>query len=197
MKTNVLMRWPDGTEEHQKEHALRHVKILDVAIRACGDRRRTAVQAGGNVGLWPIKLAAHFKKIITFEPEPISFACLKQNVRHLKQVECRQEALGAIGQMCGIERRSLGSHRICQGFDIKMIRLDSLELTDVDLLQLDIEGGEYPALLGAEKTIRKSRPIIMLEFLSKDAENCCTEWLKAKSYRCTTTLGRDFIFEPR
>ena len=36
-------------------------------------------------------------------------------------------------------------------------------LTAVDLIKMDIEGGEYPALLGAQETILRHRPVIMVE----------------------------------
>lgn len=194
MKTSGLIKWPDDTEDHQKVHAFRHVKILDEAISAC-KVRRTAVQAGGNVGLWPLRLSHYFQRVISFEPEPITFECLKHNVRDYG-IEVHRKALGAVPMLCGIERRSLGSHRIIQGITVEMIALDSLKLEDLDFLQLDIEGSEYPALMGAQMTVTRCRPVIMLEFLSKDAEECCRVWLKSLSYKLHMQIGRDYIFKP-
>jgi FkbM family methyltransferase len=50
--------------------------------------------------------------------------------------------------------------------NIKATALDSLELDKLDFIKLDIEGGEYHAILGAEQTIKKYKPIITYEYLS-------------------------------
>ena len=42
-------------------------------------------------------------------------------------------------------------------------RIDDLNLTQCDLIHLDIEGYEYFALLGAMSTIKKYSPVIALE----------------------------------
>jgi hypothetical protein len=48
-----------------------------------------------------------------------------------------------------------------------VIRIDDLELPGCDFLQLDIEGYEYNALMGATETIAKYRPLIMYEAKGK------------------------------
>jgi len=44
-----------------------------------------------------------------------------------------------------------------------MIALDSLALTDIDLIELDLEGYEYDALLGAKETIERNKPVLIIE----------------------------------
>ena len=81
--------WPDDVGTKWR-HSLRHVRSLEWAIARC-KRRRTAVQAGGNIGLWPRRLAHSFDRVITFEPDDISRECLACNVP--SNVEVRAEAL--------------------------------------------------------------------------------------------------------
>ena len=58
--------------------------------------RDVAVQAGGNLGLWPKRLAQEFRRVITFEPDPDNFAMLRHNAPE-RNIEAYQAALGAIG----------------------------------------------------------------------------------------------------
>ena len=52
-----------------------------------------------------------------------------------------------------------------QRLEVEVVRLDDmLEASDAPaFIKLDLEGGEYDALLGAEKTIRRHRPVIVFE----------------------------------
>jgi FkbM family methyltransferase len=151
--------WPDDVGTKWK-HSFKHVKSLEWAMAHC-PRHRTAVQAGGNIGLWPRRLAERFQRVITFEPDAESRACLAANVP--ASVEVRPEALGAKMSQCGITHLSLGSHHVVHGDAIPMISIDSLGLTDVDFLQLDIEGYEWHALSGAMQTLRACRPLVQVE----------------------------------
>ena len=45
---------------------------------------------------------------------------------------------------------------------IKIIRIDDLELNPI-LIKIDIEGGEFSALKGMEKTLKRSHPVLILE----------------------------------
>lgn len=157
------MMWPEGTRESQKAHALNHVLSLDFAIGLC-KQRRTAVQAGGNVGLWPLRMARDFEQVITFEPDRISFECLKENVSaKWTNVLPLPFALGGASGRCSIVRASLGSHSVTKGRDVIMFALDDIVIDDLDLLQLDIEGYELCALIGAKQTIQRCGPVIQVE----------------------------------
>jgi FkbM family methyltransferase len=193
------MKWPSDTRESQKKHALKHVSSLDFAIDLCS-RRRTAVQAGGNMGLWPMKMATVFERVLTFEPEPVSLRYMKANLILFDNVEVREEALGATNGYCSIERRSLGSHRVVEGNTTLRIPLDVLGLDDVDLLQLDTEGYELEALRGAVETIKRSHPIIQVELRGFTeaygaSDKMLIEFLASHSYKeVGQQPGNDFVF---
>ena len=56
-----------------------------------------------------------------------------------------------------------------QSFDgadsIEKITIDSLYLENVSLMKIDVEGHELSVLKGAEQTILKNKPVIILEIL--------------------------------
>ena len=188
--------WPDDVGMKWM-HALKHVHSLEWAIQHC-EQRRTAVQAGGNIGLWPRRLAAAFTRVITFEPDDVSRECLSLNVPG--NVEVVPAALGAIAGRCDISHKSLGSHKVTTGERVNVIPLDSYDLTDLDFLQLDIEGYELQALLGSLKTIERCKPLIQVELRGltahygnsdDDVLNC----LRSMNYQLVSRQpGSDFVF---
>lgn len=188
--------WPDDVGEKYR-HALAHLGSLEWAMAACATRR-TAVQAGGNIGLWPKRLAEAFDQVYTFEPEPISRACLERNV--FQNVIVSDAALGAAVGRCGIKRRSLGSHLVTEGDTVPVTTVDALALADLDFLQLDVEGYEWHALKGAVETIGRCHPLIQVElrgftdkFGQTDAE--VRTLLATLGYReVAQRPGSDFVF---
>jgi len=151
--------WPDGVRSSQCDHSLTHVRSVEWAIAHC-PQKRTAVQAGGNVGLWPRRLSEVFARVITFEPDVVTRECLLANA---PTVEARWEALGDRPGVCALDRQSLGSHRVTAGDSVPVTTIDALALTDLDFLQLDIEGYEWHALAGAVETIERCCPLIQVE----------------------------------
>ena len=159
MKQIQGLSWPDDVG-NKWLHSIKHVRSLEWAVSRCR-QQRTAVQAGGNIGLWPRRLSENFDRVITFEPDDISRECLRMNVP--VSVEVHTQALGAVVGVCGLMRESLGSHHVIKGDTIEVTTVDTLGLNDLDLLQLDIEGYEYHALFGAIETLIRCRPVIQVE----------------------------------
>jgi FkbM family methyltransferase len=189
--------WPDDVIDRW-EHALAHVASLEIGLAQCR-LKRTAVQAGGNVGLWPARLAEEFAHVFTFEPDAATRACLERNVP--MNVTVSGEALGRAPGRCGWRHKDLGSHRVVEeGETIRVTTVDALDLTDLDFLQLDVEGYEAHALEGARETIERCHPVIQVElrnlterYGSSDA--AVRSVLSTWGYRQVATApGSDFIF---
>lgn len=194
--------WPDDVAE-KWQHSLDHLNSLEVGLKHC-TARRTVVQAGGNIGLWPRRLGEVFDRVFTFEPDAPSLACLKRNVAiHGDRVRVSAAALGEANgaACCSIKHKSLGSHRVVEGAgDIPIVPIDILNLFDVDFIQLDLEGYEHHALLGAVKTIQRSHPVIQLELRGFTrhfgrTDESIRSFLFDHGYRQVATApGSDFIF---
>lgn len=74
---------------------------------------------------------------------------------------------------------------------VKLTKLDTLtsSLKKIDLIKIDVEGFEHEVLLGAEETILRHRPIIVLEYSpsfynknSADTKKRIVSFLKEKNY---------------
>lgn len=152
--------WPDGSEPAWA-HALDHVRSVEWALAHCA-KRRVAIQAGGNIGLWPKRIAEVFERVYSFEPEPVSLECLQRNAP--ANVVVTPYALGDETGWCDIKRKGLGSNKVKPGGTIPIHTIDSgfVDL-DVDFIQLDVEGYEWHVLNGARQTLASQHPLVQVE----------------------------------
>ncbi len=177
----------------------------ELALAHC-KRRRTAIQAGGHIGTWPVMLAGLFDTVFTFEPEAANFTCLVRNLddRQLTNVFSARGVLGHRRRPVGllVSPKSTGQHRVGEGARVPSYRIDDLGLDDVDAIFLDVEGSEINALRGAERTIEKCRPVIMAEE-NRRARNQGFEigdlgrLLNGWGYSKVAEVNEDLIFSPR
>lgn len=132
------------------------------------NRRNLILQAGGNAGFYPLLYSNYFKKVITFEPDHRWFICLINNADR-QNIFKMQVALGNDNQPVSMisplykGKENLGAMHITDNGLIPKIKIDSLNLSP-DVIHLDIEGSEWDAILGATETIKKSKPIIVVEW---------------------------------
>lgn len=191
--------WP-SRDEAMKANVWNSLEHIPALLSLCVEKN-VAVQAGGNIGLWPKQFAKHFKRVITFEPDALNFECLTRNCT-AENVEKHNAALGDVpGRKALVrEAKNCGAHWITDGDEFSVETIDSLELPTCDLIQLDIEGYELLALKGAEQTIRKFHPVICLEINGitakfhglSDADTLA--WLEDLGYQQMIRFGRDVVF---
>jgi FkbM family methyltransferase len=133
----------------------------------CKDRS-LVIQAGGNGGLYPKQYSQLFDTVLTFEPDYRNFTCLSYNVPELNVFKF-QACLGNESKFLNFgynprwENENRGAMKVQPlGNTVPQITIDSLNVNP-SLIHLDIEGYEGFAIEGAEKTIKRSRPVIVLE----------------------------------
>jgi FkbM family methyltransferase len=114
--------------------------------------------------MYPLELSKYFSRVVTFEPEPTNFECLQLNTKD-SGIESYQVALGQHFGRVGLGGwdKNTGSAHVVKGSSIQVIPIDSMSVIDCDLLQLDIEGAELSALIGAEQTLLQCKPVVMIE----------------------------------
>jgi FkbM family methyltransferase len=157
--------WVPEIDTHCFQAVLKEVEAVDELANLC-KTKRVCIQAGGNLGIWPKKLSTIFDSVYTFEPDLENWQALEKNLVGINNIHAKNCALGAIPGKVSIDRlkpNNVGAHQVKDGADTERITIDSLNLSEVSLIQLDVEGSEHDAILGAKATLLRSNPIVVLE----------------------------------
>ena len=190
--------WP--AFDHKPLNGLAEIEkglpALDITVDLCTNKR-TAFQAGGNVGLWAKRLARSFDRVYTFEPNEASYRCLVRNTTGIANIERFRSALGEeIGTALMRPSVSAGTWRVDENgtYEVPVTTIDSAGCNDVDAIVLDVEGHEVAVLKGAAQTIERCHPIIHVEELER-SRDAIQRHLHALGYRMIREYGRDRIYE--
>lgn len=126
---------------------------------------RVIISAGAYVGMYICGYASLFKTVYAFEPDPVHFYCLVNNVQfpHVIKIQAGLGEMPAFGAMVGNSLGANLSEEISNSPYIPILPLDVFHFPVVDVIQLDIEGYELRALKGAVHTIVQHKPLLMLE----------------------------------
>jgi FkbM family methyltransferase len=158
---------------------------------------RAIIQAGGHCGLYPLMFTEYFKMIFTFEPNALNFHCLVNNCQGENLIKMNVALGKEPGRVKSVVLNPIntGMNRVVDAGDaeyyIPIIPLDSLGLTGIDMIELDLEEVEYDALLGARQTIEKNKPVLMIE----NATDQIKEYLSELGYSEWKKINRlDSIF---
>jgi len=191
--------WPVADREPDKAVAfvMPRVHDSDVAVNLC-KQRRTCVQAGGYVGLWPRQLARSFERVLTFEVMPGCFEACSRNCAHLDNVRVLPIGLGSKNADVKIRPHvTAGSWRVDPEGELSatLVRLDYYGFTDCDAIILDVEGYEVEVLKGAAETIKRCKPVIMVEELDGSRAGI-RKHLRSIGYRQAAQIRKDVVYVP-
>lgn len=137
----------------------------------------TVVEIGANVGFFTLLfsgLAGESGRVLAFEPDPSNFRLLERSARENSRgnINCRQAAVsdraGTLKLFISEENR--GDHRVYDcGAGRECVEVPAVSIDEAlgpgakaDFIKMDIQGAEYPALLGMEGTVRNSPGLAML-----------------------------------
>lgn len=135
---------------------------------------------GANVGNYSLTLAKDARKIFSFEASP-SNASILEGFIHRAQLSNIELINMAVADRSGdtvpifISPDATGNHSqfIDYGHGSETIATVSLDdfiskhhIGKVDVLKMDIEGGEFVAIRGAQKLINRDHPLLLVEFNS-------------------------------
>jgi len=147
-------------------------QLLEKTIKASD----TVLDIGAHIGyhtLTMAKLTGPGGKVYAFEPDPVNFALLKKNieVNGYQNVVPVQKAVSNkngegklyIGKKSNALNRIYNSRHGQSSITIESVRLDDFIKGRVDLIKIDINGGEGIAFQGMQQVLRRTSKII-LEF---------------------------------
>jgi FkbM family methyltransferase len=158
---------------------------------------------GANLGY----TAVHFAdlvgsqgKVFAFEPDPELATRLEivQDLNSLPQLVVRREAVSRergqaqffIGEESYLGRLADSSevgtsNRLITVSTMSVDRLVADEgIARVALVKIDVEGGELNVLYGMSETLRRHKPMLLIEFHSSELEERGISFLKERGYQC-------------
>ena len=134
-------------------------------------RGGVALDVGAWLGPWSRKMRRYADRVVAVEAHPDLADRLRRSVPGVTVVHgAASDTPGSLtlavppaGPMLGVSSVAgspeAGSHEVV----VPAVVIDDLELTDVRFIKMDIEGHELVALRGAEATVRRDRPYILVE----------------------------------
>jgi FkbM family methyltransferase len=167
-----LLGWMDKAGEQVDGKGSYQIKKLRAALEHV-KQFRVAVDIGAHCGLWSMQLAKRFEQIVAFEPVERHRECFLANLQGHENVELHGCGLGEKFGFVTIESKpdSSGDSRVAAYADelaengprIPVKTLDSFDLPVVDFIKIDTEGYELFVVRGAEQTIKRCRPTMIVE----------------------------------
>ena len=136
---------------------------------------KTVLDVGANIGNHTLAFAKMAKNVIAFEPQDTIHELCVLNARHADNIEVFK--LGASDKAAtvhaAVRRDAHGSTRITDdpgadeiatSFEVAPLDAFMKDRSDhIGLIKIDVEGHEPQALRGAQATIERHRPVIIIE----------------------------------
>jgi FkbM family methyltransferase len=145
---------------------------------------------GANVGLYSLLFARNARRVFSFEPVPRNLAWLQRTIaaNKLMNVTIIPAAVSSKleiasfqqGNNCAMGKLSdIGDMpALCVSVDDIVEKLGAIP----DLVKIDVEGGELAVLRGAEQTLRRRAPKILLSTHGPTLKAACLEYLGSLGY---------------
>ena len=176
------------------------------------DKNKVAIDVGVYRGIYSYKLSKHFKKVFSFEPNPLiynnlssslakitdnieifnyalsnteGFAKLKIPNRGKSLFDDNYEELFKLGAATIHELNDITNYK---SFDVKKTKLDVIIPTSekIGFLKIDVEGHEGEVIKGSETIIKRDKPILLIEIEEKHTQKPINE---------TINLVREFGYD--
>ena len=132
-------------------------------------RGGTAVDVGAWYGPWTAGLSRLADRVVSIEPNPELARLVRAAFPAATVVEAAASDHDGTAQLWlppggrGAEGTASLEHAGERSITVRRVTIDGLGLTGVRFIKMDIEGHEAAALRGAEQTIRRDSPMLVIE----------------------------------
>jgi FkbM family methyltransferase len=169
-------------------------------IASWAPRGGTAVDVGAWYGPWTTRLLKLADRVVTIEANPAIASMLRAGLPAAEIIEAAASdepgtaTLWLPGGGRGAEGLASLEHPTERSVTVRRLTIDSLGLTDVRLIKVDVEGHEAAALRGAEQTIQRDSPLLLIELEMRhqridEVTGMLAEW----GYAGSVLSGRDWV----
>jgi FkbM family methyltransferase len=165
-------------------------------LRRYVPRDRVAIDVGANDGIYAYHLSRYADSVVAFEPNPRYDRALRFLPRNVTvRVEALSSAPGTLplhipatdtGESEGWATLETTHLPLARSIDVPVRRLDDLELGRVGFIKIDVEGHEMAVLAGADATIRRDRPTLLIEAEDEHRPGATSDlfrWASEHGYR--------------
>jgi FkbM family methyltransferase len=161
-------------------------------------RDRVALDVGANKGVWSMALSRLVDEVHAFEPNPKMFRVLDRALGgrvHTHQIALSDRTGVAEFRVPKTRKGysnqggSLSTTKVAGphgALEVPTRRLDDLDIRNVGFMKIDVEGFEAEVIRGATETIRRDRPILVVEMEEKHTRRPIEEMVGE-----VTALGYD------
>jgi FkbM family methyltransferase len=147
------------------------------------DKAKTSIDIGANMGHYSYYMAKFSRGVIAFEPNRDLWSDLRRLLGRKAHLESAALSRTSSKAVIRIDRHNTGVSTIEQKNDLSCVTdksavvtreietrtLDSFNFSNISMIKIDVEGHEEAVLEGAQETIRRNHPVLIVE--SEDRHN--------------------------
>lgn len=208
-----------GTYDPQELHIIKEI------MRALRGTRQNlvALDIGANIGIHSVILSKEVGekgRVFAFEAQRIVFNMLAGNIalNSIGNVHCYHNAVSDSKGSINIPQFDYGKPLSFGSIEfggrqiedigqqprndpenqelVSTVAVDELGLNQIDFIKIDVEGMEMNVLQGAEKSIARFRPFMLVEYLKSD-KNLLVQWLIQAGYDIYSGIGGNYLCVPK
>jgi FkbM family methyltransferase len=155
---------------------------MNVIFEKFVNKNSVVIECGCHIGVHTVKLASLCKKLYAFEPMPNTHKVLAKNIRlnGIQNTILYQKGVADKPGMTkyawsiqgnpggsGLANNPMGVPSWCppmnEDVPVELTTIDSMDLDQLDFMKIDVEGYEPLVIKGAINTIKKYKPVIIME----------------------------------
>jgi FkbM family methyltransferase len=195
---------------------------LHIVFEKYINKNSIVIECGCHIGTHTVKLASLCDKIYGFEPMPETYEILTKNMLINNIDNAILYKLGVSNKpgvtkyswisennpgASGLENNPMGKptyiNATSKNIDVNLTTIDLLSLNKLDFIKIDVEGYERLVIEGAMNTIKRCKPIIVMEIWKDHFGGVDINYTKELfknlidiGYTIVQISGPDFLFTP-